>query len=759
MLTEVWTTNSILGSASRSMTLRIALEEVTALIDSARDAGPQEWTWMIEEIQETFDASNHSIADIIPVEEALLIAADFLRHPVVQAHIGPGIIDGLVYSLTFQTGSMDSDRVASRLLREDPLVVVDVLSQLTTVGAAAMACGYETSVPSDILSAIEAIRSHTTSPILLHACTVASRRLAQEQDSPSLSMFRMQGSAGNAEVSRLPGSMSSPEVNEDAILNRQARFYFQQPFGKADFLPQWHLLRIASDHVGLFDQALNMRAIAPCRPSELPHPRPLDLRTVDKLVDALYLQEEDYREDCLHEAIHATARYVYKPLSREGQQETRAQFFSRLAPTLSAREWQDYFAADSQVQHATLGGVGLAVSRELRTGLSTLAQQERDVRLHVPLRWITDVASDRDLVPFNLQHEKQFPLLLYALQQRSLIKEVATDLGIAIESLPLRLYYATEPTRYERLKRAVAEMPDAAGALLTSFFACAADPNLGDAILQIAERATPDCAKKVFAKYVEILAAADRVRTDLIAEYGESAEQVSVDRVRRNQLLGANRLLVKYAEYLSNDSIRFNEADRLLAGLDEVLASAVLFAAFFDSLRSELPRGAALSLENLPNVSLERISATQINEQTRNELQHILDWNWEIDAGEAPEMIAIAKKGFDASFLNPDSEYFIVKHQGAILAARRVTKLSDGEVLFGGFNVRPEAHDSGIGSALAKMMLSMFGANHAVLVDISVRNSQLGHLQERYGFKRIQEYKNSSSETFCYRLRRDPDGG
>lgn len=743
------------------------------------------WTMTIESLQQKMLSHGNTLPELVSLSEALLLTTKFTRSAVGQAFFGPSMSRSLVYAIE-KADAVEIGACRQRLSALPALELADVLNQITTI--AAIGVTKKTPILVEKAQALIAdIAQSSKSPFVDIGCRIAQRRIEAEKMSPSLvpEIPENLNRSARATHSRLADNLTELEQRQDRELSCRAHFVFGS--SESEPHPEWKKLWVAADCIGLFDESLQLKAIGRIEDDQLKAKRTVDIRAVQKAIHSLYVLE-DYshrfdRHKILLSVIDLISKEMFVPLREAGEfAESQGHFFSELVGVFKAQEWQSFFdghphGKPNENSHILVDERHcLGYARELRTALERWKAAESRKLPTVRLQWVEEIISDPALCPFPINGGDDVGLLLSILGQRSMLREFESDLGLAVQDsqgnitgISLRERSAREllhfmrfavgqnKEQFHKLKSALAEHNQSSREILRSFVACAEDLNKGSLILNIANSLSASKAQLIFGKFNEIVDASQNIEASFVAEYGPAATGVDLDLVRRNQLRGANRLLSDYAHHLEKDSSE-QQIITLLSGLTQVHSSTVLFAAIFESIKAEArQKGHQIpALSELQHVSITRVPAAELDSTTKNELQRILEWNWKVDADEIPEMIAIAQRGFENSLSNPDCEYFLIRHDEEILVSRRITHLENGELLFGGFNVRPEVHASGLGGAMAKMMLEQYGKDHPIVIDVSVRNPQLKHLQDQYGFKPIKEYRTDDGTIFCYRLRREP---
>lgn len=132
------------------------------------------------------------------------------------------------------------------------------------------------------------------------------------------------------------------------------------------------------------------------------------------------------------------------------------------------------------------------------------------------------------------------------------------------------------------------------------------------------------------------------------------------------------------------------------AALAEMSQDALLFVTAFKTLKV---RG-ELELSEIQDTSFESAFPEQISESDKSRMLEILALNWK---HESPEFVASIRDSFEAGLQNKKSTFYILRHQGMVVAFNRFDDNSDTEnpsIYFGSLNSDPSYGNGKLGEAV-----------------------------------------------------------
>lgn len=160
-------------------------------------------------------------------------------------------------------------------------------------------------------------------------------------------------------------------------------------------------------------------------------------------------------------------------------------------------------------------------------------------------------------------------------------------------------------------------------------------------------------------------------------------------------------LMKKAKDILASDS--FDE--ETLKQLEQVRVNNVVFTSAFRTLRTEGAIAEGGDVELLSSASFESIPSSKLSPVDKLHMLEIFDTNW---AQEPTEFSSKVRSGLEASFNNPKTSFYTLRHNDEVIGYARVDDQSDAPVphmYFGSFNVDESYGGSKIGEFIYKELI------------------------------------------------------
>ena len=229
---------------------------------------------------------------------------------------------------------------------------------------------------------------------------------------------------------------------------------------------------------------------------------------------------------------------------------------------------------------------------------------------------------------------------------------------------------------------------------------------MGAKILAIGERYADDgVAQRIFAKYTELVDAANSVEDYLREQFGAAATSETVHSIQEALLQDGKDILVACADQKE----RPEDALDLLQRTD---AAIVLFKRAVRAVREADPT--QFSLKEIAHIDVHITSGTQVSPEDAVKMQAIYRENYEKYPMTFKDKLLTT---LDERLRNPESRFYIVrdKRTDAIIAFDTFTPQEDGTVYFGNFNVNPQYQHSRIGEAVMDLSLEKEAQNATIV--------------------------------------------
>lgn len=220
---------------------------------------------------------------------------------------------------------------------------------------------------------------------------------------------------------------------------------------------------------------------------------------------------------------------------------------------------------------------------------------------------------------------------------------------------------------------------------------------MGNKIISLGEKLSEDVARKVFAKYGEIVDTADntqKILEDILPKATVDESQKEINEIKESMLYRAKELLSTFYEKKENNS------PELLEDLERYKAEILLYADTYKKLK-----------ESGKEVKLEDIKNTQITILSQEEKEKMAKNFWNINKANRPfikdgsEEMTNREKNFNLTIENTESDFYVLKHKDEVVAFCSFTPDENGDLYLESVNTESEAKNSHIGSEFLPIVL------------------------------------------------------
>ncbi len=248
------------------------------------------------------------------------------------------------------------------------------------------------------------------------------------------------------------------------------------------------------------------------------------------------------------------------------------------------------------------------------------------------------------------------------------------------------------------------------------------------------EKLPEEIARKVFAKYGEIIDVADdtqKVIEELSIGKQSDNLQNEINNIRESMLVRAQKLLTSFYDK------KENSADVLLKDLERYKTTVLLYADTYKRLKDS---GNKVRLEDFKDTEIVIMSQEE-KDKTANEL-------WDITKANRPFIkdeykIEKRKKEFFETIRNQFSEFYVLKHKGEIVAFCSSTPDQNGDLYIESLNVESEIKGASLGSEFFPAVIEKIkDRGHDIYGHVHTGNKGILPYYERLGFQISEIDKN-----------------
>lgn len=682
-----------------------------------------------------------NIANQIGMENLLITTAKANRVPEAQGWFGQNMVGEMAYELAFCSPEA-VERIAARLQQLPVAEKLDVLAQLETVAADAVAQGdWAQPVAERVRYLIEQMTTNHDSPIIQYSSELAVERIAEEEENPSLGVVTFHG---NKQGGRLNRGVTHEQRQQHTKLAGQIN---------PDIAVDGTILPIASDAVAIFDHSQIPRHMARVKLEALPVSGEISIVALRNALATCRDPRRLQAEDLINLLSFINDRVVIPD----------RQSWAKISDRLNAQDWDEFFTAKQSFEalkqrynQALYSGVRESYSeRELWQEQEGYALREAADKIAVAypiirpelVRYLQGVEKrlakqlapahfesysaipqDTNLNPFAGKEEEDLALLLQRVHQPELRQKIEVDLQIDLRQIPLRsqihlLRFLAGQDRagFDRLRGVLQKYPENANRILNSFLAVAEDMHYSEAILKLAESLDQKTADAVYSKYLEIVAATEQIRQLTTEQTNE---------VIRNLLHKSNELLRVWAAAAEKQ-----DTNTILDQLEHIKAEILLFASTFKVLSNQ----SKIELTDLAGARFDIKLSGDLTDAERRQMQRIFAENRQ---GYSSALFKETTNEFDSALHTANQEFQILCLNDEVLAFIRFDRLPNGNLYAGSLNVRPEARGSAIGSAMLQAALDRKAQEHNIEAVAYSQNPMLKHYTSDFGFQIAGEIPN-----------------
>lgn len=432
-------------------------------------------------------------------------------------------------------------------------------------------------------------------------------------------------------------------------------------------------------------------------------------RAMDELKKALVVVNHcaTYRYSITQSLVQSSAPKELEPLETAVQiLRNREEQEVRELTRTSKRRQQAIVAPVAPILDAVAGDE--TVPERLQAALEELGREQSEGLPHVRFHDFGALPTHGALVPFADTWQTEDALLLQHLLRPPMRERIEKDLGVDLRELSLStlihlfrfLQHATDET-FGRLAAALHEHADAADDMLTCFLACAEDVNMGNTLLDLAERGN---SAPIFRAYAAMVGNIEHTAGEVARLHGglHPEEPLTAADVYRSLITHANGITRDALGMLPKDAA---ESDPSIA---ESMARRIHHEneriALTSALVTALPAGAIsrLNLNILETVEMETVPASEL--LTRDDLRSLCD-----------EMTLTIKTNFrpgdDMDFkerflLEPTAKVTYATCAGKLLSFFGTSRMPDGTQYLDWYNTSPKSPIKGLAEATAYTALN-----------------------------------------------------
>lgn len=253
---------------------------------------------------------------------------------------------------------------------------------------------------------------------------------------------------------------------------------------------------------------------------------------------------------------------------------------------------------------------------------------------------------------------------------------------------------------------------------------------MGDKILELGEKLPEDVAKKVFAKYGEIIDSANRAEEEVKNLYEkENISNEIFESIKETLLKRGVKLLSSLSDDIKED-ININE-QKILSGLEDIKTQTIIMGSSYIELYKQ---DIKIPIEDISNTSLGKISAQNLTKEEKQELLKVYENGRPKETYENKEHIKLLKDEFEQTLNNKDTFIFNVRFNDEIIAFATFNKENEDTLHIGGLTFIDDVRNPAIAVAVLNTVMDEF-KDFNIKALVHSKNKILPMYQKRFGFK------------------------
>lgn len=266
--------------------------------------------------------------------------------------------------------------------------------------------------------------------------------------------------------------------------------------------------------------------------------------------------------------------------------------------------------------------------------------------------------------------------------------------------------------------------------------------SIGDKIIKLGENLDYKSAEKVFAKYEEIVEAANSAGEEIRNLFRDkNLPQNTLGKIRDQLLVKAKNLLLSCAENKKNEIDINEELERIKK---DIFITGVAFKELYKN-------GDQVNLEDIEGMSFESMKAKDLSVKDKIEMTKIYEMSRPAVTFENAKHIKILLDEFKANLEKENTFIYNIKVNGKIMAFATFYNSKPDTLHIGGLSFHPDVKNPAVGVAVMDAMLKDLG-QYNIEAEVHSKNQILAMYTKRFGFKITKELPNLDDSGELYYL-------
>ena len=673
-------------SREKSEAVGIFMDELIKFIENktVNEKIDEKVAVFIENIQQYLFSFSPCIVNEMSLQDMFITAARASRVEAIQGWFAQNVNGELVYELSFSNPNI-TDEIIEKILNQDTANILDSINLIQTLMSNAFAQG-EWAEPSisEFVRIIKEIEWEIETPLVRYALNLATERILQEYENPSLGVVTYRG---NRQQGRLNQTIEEEDLEKHNKLSKKIIPSREVWFDEK-------LLPVSCDSIGIFDHSNILRSYSK-----------LDLESLSSEAEV----------SCIE--------------------------ISNLMVLLGQNRFQYPNQRKSLIEFAI--GRGLISEEDfencIQDGeffLSILTKKTEELREQIPQVFFENLnrlSIDEQVNPFAKDANEDEILLFQQLHVPEMRKAIEKDLGIELTEIPLRsqfylLQYISdkEGLKFGQLKDCLEKNPNIKGDIAYAFLICAENSQYADAILEIANEYEENDLKGIFSKYREIAEGTRQIESLMQAQFKKEKE-FSISQIQltaRTVLQKANEVLLDFSGRIKKGEVL--DENNLKQKLESIKADQIFFTSVFKNFAKNNPEA---SFEDFKGLSFETMSSPEVKKYS----ERFFEIANENNQNENPIVQEIVRKGLEKGLENEKTVFDVLLKDEDPIALQRFD--DEGTYYYyGSVNVDVKYHGSAIFEQMKKESLDRRAKEKPIKAHCNSANFVSSQYVENSGF-------------------------
>ncbi len=677
----------------------------------------------VASVHEKYFSFSPNLMNSLSMQDQLILMAESTRVPEIQGWFGQTMVGEFVYELSYCKPAVVS-ALLKAVLSKNTTAVLDVVHQLSTIGADAIAQGGWADPAVDRAKDILlSIKKKSKVPLIQYAVDISLERIAHEMENPTLGVITF---TGNKAASRISESYSEKEKITSQKIERSI-----MPTGLSS-RESYTFLPISSDMIGAFDHSKLLRSYARERAGSLVEGQDLPLPYLS-IQNAIDFCETDSRA-----SAGKIINYIRPLIEADADVEHSdvPSVWVAISSVLTESEWKEILTpkensvtTDEKIYDKLEDGK-LNLYKDIVTYLRKKEAVFRQTHTVVPFSPYEEISNDRNLSPFaNLPEDTA--LLLQHLHQPEMRRRLEKDFGIELEAMPfryqvhfLRMLAEKDNASYDRLVGFIKKHEVVRRDIIVSYLSCAEDSDNESLIFNLEKKFSSESFEKIISTYAQIVGQAEDLRAELEKNFASSRDYTE------EQVLTITKSVIKKANAVLRELSQKAESE-ILPALQNLNVEQILFLNAFKALREEKMD---LKLEDIKNAELKEVRGGELSTEEIAAMSKIYAENQKGNEAVQKELL----EKFSERVQDSTTRFSVFTREGAIQGFLAFTPQENGEQYLSSVNIIPEARGYRLGDALLQEIVEKEAAKHVLTADcdsklpISAKYIETGFVATRY---------------------------